>query len=402
MTPESPCRPLGSYPFGSLRLVLSDQFRPICLRIPSSCQISCPRRGDVGHNRGMDSTGRRPPEGDRPDAAGPSDPRCPRGQGLDPDRARRWRHLGRLRLPHRVRAAPAQRAVLDDLATRLGVPVDHLLRGVTAREYDEIKLTLDFAELSLESGQHLEAESRAREALDRAILGLPGRARLPRPLTVARALEGQGSLDDAILELEPLVDRARAAACSASVRDRPVPLPARGRRPERRDRGRRARRSAELDGTPARQLRRGRADGRDPGRRLLRARRPRPRRPHLPQGDHQGRDTGIADGTRRRRTGTPASSSRSGVRSADAVPLAERALALCSPRARTLATSPACGPSSASCSSGSTRPMWPRPRRTWTKAADELAWSSASTVDVARNDLALARSHYLDGEHEPC
>jgi transcriptional regulator with XRE-family HTH domain len=39
-------------------------------------------------------------------------------------------------------------AVLGDMATRLGVPVDHLLRGVTAREYDEIKLTLDFAELS--------------------------------------------------------------------------------------------------------------------------------------------------------------------------------------------------------------------------------------------------------------
>ena len=62
-------------------------------------------------------------------------------------------------------------AVLDDMATRLGVPVDHLLRGVTAREYDEIKLTLDFAELSLESGQHVEAESQAREALDRALVG---------------------------------------------------------------------------------------------------------------------------------------------------------------------------------------------------------------------------------------
>src|SRR5690349_20087242 len=43
-------------------------------------------------------------------------------------------------------------ALLDDLACRLGVPVDHLLRGVSAREYDAIKLTLDFAELSLESG----------------------------------------------------------------------------------------------------------------------------------------------------------------------------------------------------------------------------------------------------------
>ncbi len=59
--------------------------------------------------------------------------------------------------------------MLDDIAGRLGVPVEHLLRGVTSREYDEIKLTLDFAELSLESGQHLEAESQARQALDRAV-----------------------------------------------------------------------------------------------------------------------------------------------------------------------------------------------------------------------------------------
>ncbi len=80
-------------------------------------------------------------------------------------------------------------SVLDDMANRLGVPVEHLLRGVTSREYDEIKLTLDFAELSLESGEHVEAESQARQALDRAVAGFAGRARLPRALPVARALE---------------------------------------------------------------------------------------------------------------------------------------------------------------------------------------------------------------------
>ena len=57
---------------------------------------------------------------------------------------------------------------LDDLAVRLGVPTEHLLRGVTAREYDEIKLTLDFAELSLETGQFVEAEAQARDAVERA------------------------------------------------------------------------------------------------------------------------------------------------------------------------------------------------------------------------------------------
>ena len=96
-------------------------------------------------------------------------------------------------------------ATLDDLASRLGVPVDHLLRGVTAREFDEIKLTLDFAELALESGQHLEAEARAREAVDRARIGSQEELVFRGRYLAARALEGQGNMDDAILELEPLV-----------------------------------------------------------------------------------------------------------------------------------------------------------------------------------------------------
>jgi len=96
-------------------------------------------------------------------------------------------------------------AVLDDMATRLGVPVDHLLRGVTAREYDEIKLTLDFAELSLESGQHVEAESQARQALDRALVGAQEELAFRARYLIARALENVGAMDDAILELEPLV-----------------------------------------------------------------------------------------------------------------------------------------------------------------------------------------------------
>src|SRR3954462_13882415 len=94
---------------------------------------------------------------------------------------------------------------LEDLATRLGLPTEHLLRGVTAREYDEIKLTLDFAELSLETGQHLEAETRAREAVDRATTGSQTELAYRGRFLAARALEGQGMLDDAILELEPLV-----------------------------------------------------------------------------------------------------------------------------------------------------------------------------------------------------
>ena len=94
---------------------------------------------------------------------------------------------------------------LDDLAARLGVPTEHLLRGVTAREYDEIKLTLDFAELSLETGQHVEPESQARDAVERASVASQDELVFRGRFIIARALEGQGSIDDAILELEPLV-----------------------------------------------------------------------------------------------------------------------------------------------------------------------------------------------------
>jgi tetratricopeptide (TPR) repeat protein len=94
---------------------------------------------------------------------------------------------------------------LEDLAARLGVPTEHLLRGVTAREYDEIKLTMDFAELSLETGEHVEAERQARDAVERASVASQEELVFRGRFIVARALEGQGNIDDAILELEPLV-----------------------------------------------------------------------------------------------------------------------------------------------------------------------------------------------------
>ena len=96
-------------------------------------------------------------------------------------------------------------AVLDGLAQRLGVPVDHLLRGDSAREQDELRLAIDFAELSLENGDAVEAETQARTAIDRASsLSLHDLADRGRFL-VARALEVQGAIDEAIIELEPLL-----------------------------------------------------------------------------------------------------------------------------------------------------------------------------------------------------
>jgi transcriptional regulator with XRE-family HTH domain len=95
--------------------------------------------------------------------------------------------------------------VLEALAQRLGVSIDQLLRGPTAPEQDEIRLALDFAELSLENGEHAEAEMRAREARDRAYAIVHGDLADRASFLVARALESQGHVDDAILELEPLV-----------------------------------------------------------------------------------------------------------------------------------------------------------------------------------------------------
>ena len=96
--------------------------------------------------------------------------------------------------------------VLEALAQRLDIAIDELLRGPTAREQDEVKLSLDYAELAMEAGDVIEAEMRARDAKDRAETivhhALAQRARY----LIARALERQGSLDDAILELEPLVE----------------------------------------------------------------------------------------------------------------------------------------------------------------------------------------------------
>ena len=95
--------------------------------------------------------------------------------------------------------------VLTDLCVRLGTPVEQLLMGVAPQELEQIKLTLDFAELSLESGQAHAAEAQAREALEQAegasLKELVYRARF----LVARALEAQGFVDDAIIALETML-----------------------------------------------------------------------------------------------------------------------------------------------------------------------------------------------------
>ena len=67
-------------------------------------------------------------------------------------------------------------AVLTGLASRLGAPIEQLLQGVTASQYDEIRLGLDYAELALESGEAVDAERQAQKFLS-SPCSVPDRAR---------------------------------------------------------------------------------------------------------------------------------------------------------------------------------------------------------------------------------
>jgi tetratricopeptide (TPR) repeat protein len=95
--------------------------------------------------------------------------------------------------------------VLTDLCTRLGTPVEHLLMGVAPQELEQIKLNLDFAELSLESGDPQTAELQARDAREAAEAASLKEHIYRARFLVSRALEAQGLIDDAVIELESLL-----------------------------------------------------------------------------------------------------------------------------------------------------------------------------------------------------
>lgn len=284
---------------------------------------------------------------------------------------------------------------LEDLASRLGVPTEHLLRGVTAREYDEIKLSLDFAELSLETGQHLEAESQARQALERAALASQDDLSFRAHYVIARALEGQGSLDDAIIELEGLVyakqgGLTRIKAAIAMVR------------------------CLKVSGDLTRAI--------EVGERVLASL----AGSHIDSCDeavqltvtvasayfHRG-DTGHAVRMCRKAIVKADSLDSPVARAsaywnasvfeaqrgsvANAVPLAERALALLGEGqdARNLARLRS--------ALGSMQleldpPEVPQALRHLEQAADELVWSSAGAHEIAANNCCIARAHYLAGD----
>jgi transcriptional regulator with XRE-family HTH domain len=286
-------------------------------------------------------------------------------------------------------------AVLNDLAGRLGVPTEHLLRGVTAREFDEIKLTLDFAELSLESGQHLEAEAQAREAVDRAVLASQDELAFRGRFIVARALEGQGSLDDAILELEPLVDskdggvlRIRAAIALCRCLREEGDLNA----------------AIEVGERVGQQLEASLLESSDEAVQLAMtlaaAYDVRGDSGHAVRLARKGiaKAEALASPTARAAAYWNASMFEANRGSAaNAVPLAERALALLAEgqdsrnlaRLRTalgimqLRLDP---------------PEVGQAQENLARAAEELTWTSASPIEIARNAVARARGHYLAGD----
>ena len=94
--------------------------------------------------------------------------------------------------------------LLGQLADRLGTTVEELLVGITRDRRAELQLDLDYAELALSSGNAEEAADRAGAIL--AALPDAGLPDLERPalFVQAFAFEALGRLDDAILKLEKL------------------------------------------------------------------------------------------------------------------------------------------------------------------------------------------------------
>jgi len=284
--------------------------------------------------------------------------------------------------------------VLTALASRLGTSVEQLLTGVAPRELDQVRLTLDYAELALESGEPLDAETFALEARDLAeTSGMSDLAARARYLH-ARSLEVQGRLDAAIGELEPLWDvlggalRAEAAItlcrCYRESGDLTKAV-------ESGERGLTHLSEIGLDDSDeavrmtvtlaAAYFERG-----EPGQAVRVGRAAVAKAEQLGSTDARAAAYWNASILESERGSTQ-----------EAIRLARRALGLLGEgrdarnlaRLRTelgqmqLALDP---------------PLIPEARANLERAAADLAWTSASAIDLARNEVALARSQFLEGD----
>ncbi|HET7311005.1 MAG TPA: helix-turn-helix domain-containing protein [Mycobacteriales bacterium] len=103
-----------------------------------------------------------------------------------------------------------ERDVVEFLAERLGTTAAFLLTGIGRDEMADARLKLRYAELALHSGDAVEAERLLRALLDDKSLPL-GHLRPDAEFSLARAMETQGRLDDAIHVLERLRANADVA-----------------------------------------------------------------------------------------------------------------------------------------------------------------------------------------------
>ena len=110
---------------------------------------------------------------------------------------------------------PSARA-LQSLAQQVGLPPADLLRGAEDDpELLELRLTLDYAELALETGEATEAEQQTRSALDQ--LGEDSPLQERAEFLHARALEASGRLQEAVLAFEPLAAGQGQFALRATI-----------------------------------------------------------------------------------------------------------------------------------------------------------------------------------------
>ncbi len=300
--------------------------------------------------------------------------------------------------------------VLEALAARLDVSTDQLLRGPTAPEQDELRLALDFAELSLENGDHAEAEMQARTARDRARAIVHAELADRGSYLVARALESQGNLDDAILELEDLLNGGAIPKAGAAPAIPRAGLPAIPRIKAAIALTRCYRESGdlslsieagervlnELEGSPLESTDEVRATRCHDGGCLLLPRRHRPGGAHMPSSHRQGRRARLAQARAAAYWNASAFESERGA-VAEAIPLAERALALLAEgqdgrnlaRLRTAV---------AEMQLYLDPPDMDAAIVMLELAGAELVTSSAGVLDIARNDVALARARLLGGD----
>lgn len=94
--------------------------------------------------------------------------------------------------------------LLERMAGRLGVPLEHLLLGVSVDQQREIELALDYAELAAASGDAAGALQQSEAVLAGLTETSPRALRRRAEHVRALALESNGRIDEAIIALEDL------------------------------------------------------------------------------------------------------------------------------------------------------------------------------------------------------